>query len=277
LEIFSSFYTSTELGFFEAMTWAEERMPTLNPNFTQRGLSPTEIAEETTKWRNALQFFANSGRVIDMAYDGYFYHHDIDRLLTVLNYSRPDYIFIDSESFPVLNTWLSKVNLSVNANNRRRQGENDYDLGYRLCDEWIGTFVQRVKSLLPDIKIALYGASAKFNEGYQAFDWKMLGKYNIIAQPSYYGVQRVLDMVAAEQRLQRQHVNYTNGEKTVIPWLTTSWAGPYPSQYNFDLLAHLFANGATGFSIYPSTGLDDMEIFFQVLLPLLLLLVVVLS
>lgn len=85
-------------------------------------------------------------------------------------------------------------------------------------------------------------------------------------EPSYYGVENGLDVLAGKVRSERLAVG-TGSE--LIPWLTpgaTGGTGGPPDINNpggamFNMLIQCWANGATGFNVYTSQGVYDMSIW----------------
>jgi hypothetical protein len=191
----------------------------------------------------------------DLAYDGIFFRRDLAALATVLEATQPDYIFIDSEDFPSHAQWVSTVSLSKNAEERRLPGETDDELANRIAREFLTNLVNTVEEASPETKVAFFAAAPLYNYGYRLFRWEIFQDLGIIAQPSVYKVERLLHRYGEFMRLNRAAL--PQGYE-LMPWITTGTYGEMDTEFVFDVVAHTFLNGATGFSAYVYRDFDDM-------------------
>ena len=91
-------------------------------NFSGSGLSPQQQAAERVKWGQALEFYAAT-RVMDVAYDGWFYQQDVRAVAAVVRYSQPDSISLDIEELPQLGVWAAVAHGSKNFARRKAATE----------------------------------------------------------------------------------------------------------------------------------------------------------
>ena len=71
-------------------------------------------------------------------YDGFFFKNDLNVTRLIVAKTVPDLWIVDSELFTYWDTWLETIGLSANAQARRKQGEADAELAYRLVQEFMG-------------------------------------------------------------------------------------------------------------------------------------------
>ena len=185
----------------------------------QHGLSPAEEKEERTKWRNALLFF-QANKIMDLSYDGYFRNHDLAVVSQLVNFSQPQYFSVDIESFPGLETWVELGYKS--ANFVKQPGESDSAASLRIAQSWLGGVVTAAKAAKPDVKVYMYDIWAVYDSGYQITSWPMAAAIGLADEPSYYGVENGLDVLAGKVRSERLAVG-TGSE--LIPWLTPGATG----------------------------------------------------
>jgi hypothetical protein len=247
-------------GIFNLLTWSVQDV--LDFDFSPFNLTKEQEKEERQKWLNAVTYYADPDVTrIDLAYDGLFFRRDLENLTRVVEATRPDYIFIDSERFPTRAEWPANVGKSANAGARRLPGETDEALADRIAREVMAALVEAVQSASPGTKIALFGAVPAYDHGYQAFRWRILQDLGLIPQPSLYKFQRRLDRFAEFVRRNRRAL--PPGYE-LIPWITTGTYGEMDPARAFDLITHLFLNGATGFSLYSFDDFDDMADYLYI-------------
>ncbi len=247
-------------GIFNLLTWSVQDV--LAFDFSGFNLTPAQEKVERQKWLNAVTYYADPEVTrIDLAYDGLFFRRDLENLARVVEATRPDYIFIDSERFPTRAEWLANVAKSANADARRLPDETDEALADRIAREFMAALVKTVRTASRDTKIALFGVVPAYDYGYQAFRWSVLQDLGIIPQPSLYRFQPRLDRFAQFVRLNRQAL--PPGYE-LIPWITTGTYGEMAPARIFDVITHLFLNGATGFSLYSFDDFDDMADYLYI-------------
>jgi hypothetical protein len=79
-------------------------------------------------------FYAHPGVTgLDMAYEGVWLDRDLE-LSRVCAFGKPDVVYLDSESWGNQKNYLAYIAQSKNAQRRRRAGETDHELFYRLAD-----------------------------------------------------------------------------------------------------------------------------------------------
>jgi hypothetical protein len=127
-----------------------------------------------------------------------------------------------------------------------------------------GGAVAAAKAMAPKVKVLHYNLWARYDHGFQATPWPMAERLGLADVPSYYGVENALEVLAQAVRAERQAVG---AGTELVPWLTPGYTsdtgGPHtndPGIALFNQLIQLFANGATGFSMYPSLGIYDMSL-----------------
>ncbi len=247
-------------GIFSLLTWSVQEV--LAFDFSPFDLTPEQEEVERQKWLNAVTYYADPEVTrIDLAYDGLFFHRDLGNLARVVETTRPDYVFIDSERFPTRAEWLTHVGKSANASARRLPGETDEALADRIAREFMEALVKTVHTVSADTKIALFGAVPAYDYGYQTFRWSVLQDLGIIPQPSLYKFQTRLDRFVQFVRLNRGAL--PPGYE-LIPWITTGTYGEMEPLRFFDVITHLFLNGATGFSLYSFDDFDDMADYLYI-------------
>ena len=217
-------------------------------------LTTEEIANEKTKWKNALHFYAQHN-MVDIAYDGVFRTRDLADMTAKMEHSRPEYVFLDIEGFGTYSNWRNYVGDSLNAQSKKQGSETNAELAYRLTDEFLAVLSGAITSVSPTTKIAFYDAHAEYNTGYQNFPWPLLQKNNFIAQPSVYVTGRNID---GYSQLLRNNRAILPAHAELIPWITTGTYGELSPENIYDQVIHTFLNGATGFSVFDSDFTDDM-------------------
>lgn len=86
---------------------------------TDSGLSKSDVAHEVSLWRSSAALFA-AHRVIDASYRGFFWRRSVEQLRAVASYSRPHTVFVDSEHWSALSSFLTHCNESASAQARMR-------------------------------------------------------------------------------------------------------------------------------------------------------------
>eukprot|EP00040_Diaphanoeca_grandis_P028166 m.161880 g.161880 ORF g.161880 m.161880 type:complete len:971 (-) comp31257_c0_seq1:282-3194(-) len=257
------------LGSFSALklkniSAADGDKPPNGFNFSAIGMTPSEEAAERKMWKQALVFFNETG-VMDIAYDGFFKHNDFATVTKLAQYSQPDYVSMDIESFPSLAAYVNVGYKSANFATGKQSHETDSEASLRFAASWLGGVVAAMKKAVPHAKPYLYGIPAVFDEGFQITSWPVAKALGFADMPSYYGLQNGLDVLAATIRRERLAVG-TQSE--LIPWLTPGATGgtggaqtadPGTAMYN--VLIQAFANGATGFNVYTTEGMYDMALW----------------
>ena len=188
-----------------------------------------------------------------MAYDGYFYKDALNTTRQIVQYSTPDFLFVDSEAFTPWSSWLLDVGLSANANARRQTAETDAALAYRMVKEFMGQYNTIVDQASDGATtVGFFGASAAQNAGVGSFPWKILGDLSQAAQPQYYGAwdTRNLPDFVTLIRAQKRALEHEALANRLLPWLTVDTYGHTTPTSCFDQLIHTFLNGASGVSYF---------------------------
>jgi hypothetical protein len=251
----------------------EATMKSWLPKLAQRGLSASEVAREEVLWRNAKAYCQATGFKLDPAYDGYFFQQDLNATAAILERAQPNYLFVDSEAFPLWTAvdqpgWLDTVNQSVNAQARRRDGEGDTALATRIVTELLSSFASTVLSSSANTAWGAFaGMDGGNNQGFGSFPWSVLAQAGAVSMPAYYGKHSIanLQAYAAALRAERRALDASCARpgRKLIPWLTVgTWGRTRPVDF-FDQLLHTYLNGAVGFALYSWADLDDMEYFLQ--------------
>ena len=66
-------------------------------NLSAVGVNETDVPRERAKLLAAATFYAKNAPIIDLSYDGVFYRKDVEAVVAVVNYSRPDDLSFDVE------------------------------------------------------------------------------------------------------------------------------------------------------------------------------------
>jgi hypothetical protein len=202
-------------------------------NFSKVGLTAAQEASERTQWRNALEFHASmqaqagGPHMIDLAYRGWFFQNDLLGLQKLVNFSKPDFMTVDIESFPELEPYVAVAFKSKNFEPSRRKGESDSELSLRLAGGWLGGVVATAKQAHSATKVRMYDVNSRFDRGFQITSWPQAQKLGLPAEPAYYESQNGIDVEALEVRQQRLAIGTS---APLIPWLTfgetTDTGGP---------------------------------------------------
>ena len=153
-------------------------------NFSRHGLTAAEEKAERTQWRNALQFY-KAFKTIDISYNGYFKTHDFAVVTQYVNYSQPDYLTVDIESFPELEAWMEIGFKSANFASAKKSGESDSAASLRMAQSWLGGVAAAAKAARPDVKVYMYDIWARYDSGYQITSWPMAAAIGLADMPSY--------------------------------------------------------------------------------------------
>jgi hypothetical protein len=209
----SSFYQSFNgIGLFEALVMTEEAMDATNPTAKMQsyGLSPAQITKELTLIKNALEFHNQTGH-IDVAYDGFFYNDALNVTRQIVEYTKPEFWFVDSEAFTRWQDWLINVGLSKNAAARRTPGgggggaEADADLAYRMSKEFMSGYSSTVKDASNGATtVGFFGAHAYQTQGgagVGSFPWSILQELGQLSQPGFYGQHNIANLQAFAERM----------------------------------------------------------------------------
>ena len=265
----SSFANSFNgIGMYKALMMTQDEMDAFNASqvMTSYGLSTDQIANELMLIKNALEFY-NATHHIDTAYRGFFFLQDLNVTRQIIEYTVPDFLFVDTESTTPWQTWLTHVGLSKNAAARRQPGEADADLAYRIAKEFMTSYNQTVRDASNGATaLGFFASSASQNRGFGTFPWSILRDLGQLAQPGWYGQRdrknllETVNQVAAEKRA----TGHGPGSNRIIPWLSTGTSGPISPTECFTELVHMFLNGAGGFSYYSDVDFHDMEYYLMI-------------
>jgi hypothetical protein len=233
-------------------------------------MSPAQATLERRKWRRAAEFHAELtaqgfSNPLDMGYDGCIRKQDVVPLLHQIARSQPDVVIYDVEEWPDLELWTTHVGLSKNALRQRRPDESDAALAGRVRQQWWDDLLVPTKAKAPGTVSAFWGGHAADNRGccsggsQGTFEWAMLQASGCWSYPGYYSAQKNPRMLA--QRLRRERAALPRGWM-LLPTLTPMGAiafsgGVQRSEYLFDVMVQLLANGATGLSIFEDSYTDD--------------------
>lgn len=251
------------MGTYTALAMTHEAMAAADPAklMRARGLSERQIAAELTLLSNALDFY-NLTRHIDVAYDGFFVQKDLNTTAEVVGYTKPEYLFVDSESFTPWPVWLVSVGLSQNAARRRKPGESDADLAYRISKEFMVAYNSTVRDASGGhTALGFFGAMASRHGGIGSFPWSILQELGQLSQPGWYGQHNRANLQQMVNAMRTEKRALGNGPSAprMIPWLTVATSGPTSPTACFDELVHVFLNGASGFAYYADIDFHDME------------------
>jgi hypothetical protein len=215
---------------FEALAMTQQEMDSYNATkaMIQHGLTAAQIRKELVLLSNALEFH-NATRFIDVGYTGFFFANDLNTTYQVVEYTKPEFLFVDSEAFTPWSSWLANVAMSKNAAARRLPGESDADLAYRMSKEFMGRYNSAVADASGGVtRVGFFGASASQRNGVGSFPWSILQELGQLSQPAWYGqrntvnLQTTADQMAAEKRA----LGHGPGATRIIPWLSTGTGGP---------------------------------------------------
>ena len=217
-------------------------------------LTDAEFAVEKPKFMNAINYNIAT-KSLDMAYDGVLLQRNLEAITKIVDKTKPEILYLDSEDFPAFSTWQNNVSKSANAKTRNPNNENDSALACRIVDEFWLKLYNAVHDGSKETKIGGYSNNARNNLGLQVTPWSIMQKHNFIAQPELYSLSRNLE----------EYSKVVRAEKLVLPkgydlmpWLTTGVYSELDSELIFDQIIHTFTNGSTGFSMFNASYIDDM-------------------
>jgi hypothetical protein len=134
-----------------------------------------------------------------------------------------------------------------------------------MAQGWVGGVVAAARAAAPKVRVFDYNLWARYDQGFQATPWPMAERLGLPDVPSEYGVENGLEVLAQAVRAERQAVG---AGTPLVPWVTPGTCGDCgggqtddPGRALRNQLIQLFANGATGFSVYPSVGVYDMSLW----------------
>jgi hypothetical protein len=134
--------------------------------------------------------------MVDLAYDGAWLRADIADFCSAVNASRPEWIFVDDEGFPGSWAWSQYGHLSANAQARRLPDESDFDLSYRMVNEFLALWSDCLKDLPSSSSSSSGGAgsSATTTIGYYdtTFESAQFQPNRFVGMPSEYGSMKDL-------------------------------------------------------------------------------------
>lgn len=175
----------------------------------------------------------------------------------------------DWEGWPDFEHWVANVQISANAQRQRWPGESQADLAYRMSRNWLDGMINATRDASPRTETQLYGGWAADNKGCCSgsklgiFDWRMLQEAKVFSNPSWYGGQKNLRLLAGLVR--REKAALGPGAQ-MIPTLepmgaTAFTGGRLRSEEMFDVWMQCFANGATGVSLFLDPSVDDPGVY----------------
>lgn len=210
------------------------------------GVPPGGIDAEMSKWRNAVAFHNATG-TIDIAYDGAFFRADVQQYCDAAALTRADVIFADDEGWGEgWPAWRGNVGASRNAEARRLPNESDLDLAWRMVREMLRGWTDCLATASPGTFIAFYGTP---------FPAQLFADAGMSAQPSSYGP---LHYAADYPRWLAAWTRRAPRGQQLLPWLTACTYGQMSAADVFTGALQSFASGATGFSFFIDSCLDDM-------------------
>ncbi len=254
----SSFYRGYNDGYgYYEMLKGKGKNYIDSKDLTNYGVSAANYSHERQKWMDSLDFYDNqTSGVVDIAYRGVWFNRSVQHLTEFVAALQPEIMFLDSESWSSFNGYKNNVAKSVAANSRRLPGETDYDLAYRMTDEFWRFLDENLSAACPTTKIALYGCTSQYDSGYQAFPWSILERYDVVCQPSVYAIMKHKEHLANKIRINKEHMP---DDFDLIPWLSSGTYGEHDPELLIDITAHTFCNGATGLSFFKIQDVDDYD------------------
>eukprot|EP00051_Salpingoeca_urceolata_P023180 m.390017 g.390017 ORF g.390017 m.390017 type:complete len:912 (-) comp20074_c5_seq2:72-2807(-) len=224
------------------------------PNATvlaQMGVPAADIPSELLKWQRAVQFH-NTTHQIDIAYDGVWFRSDVAEFCHVANITQADLIHADDEGWGQgWATWQFSVASSENALARRLPNEPLSDLAWRMIREMLMDWVGCLSTVAPQTFLAFYGTP---------FPMQMFVDTNIAGQPSTYGPIHYPKTYPQWLAGFRRHLDAAKPAKswvTLLPWLTSCTYGQMTAEETLVATLQSFGAGATGFSYFIDSCLDD--------------------
>jgi hypothetical protein len=266
--------------------------PPLGFNFSKHGFTHKQERIERTKWRQALEFWNLTKSLpnpptadgwiqlgpgkLDLSYDGYFFQSDIAAALSIVNYTKPDYLRMDIESFEdTLQDYVDFGYHSANFAPRKLPGESDGAASVRMAQGWVAQLVKMAKEIAPGLVPDVYDISALDGAGFQINTWSSMAATGAPASPCDYYRLNLLDRLAATVRNERMAIlasglpkaglrptlspGETPGVDGLALYLDSADVTPYSVLYN--QLIQIYAAGATGFAYYTQTGMYDMGLW----------------
>jgi hypothetical protein len=221
-----------------------------NADMLPSGLSSAEIKVELAKWSNAYNFSKVTGG-LDVAYDGIFAQRNRLQFCDLMAKTQPDWVFLDDEAYGEgWVPWASNVGVSENAVARALPGETLMDLAWRMALETFSGFTKCLTSVSPNTTLAWYGTP---------FPDQVFASAGISMQPSLYSSLRYLQDYVWDVREARQSqgVMAAGKPRHLLPWLTACTYGQMDAVAMWEAALHTFGGGATGFSFFWDTCIDD--------------------
>lgn len=147
---------------------------------------------ERRKWKAALTFFNQTG-VMDLSYDGFFFSNDVHAITNITEYAQPDFLTMDTECMPELETYVAVADKSANFAPSRVPGETVSATALRLAQRWIvDVTTVAVAARKGHLTPALYSLSARYDRGFQSTGWPAAAAAGLQASPSYYSLMCVV-------------------------------------------------------------------------------------
>ena len=150
-------------------------------------MSPDQEAKERAMWHNALVFYNTTG-VMDLSYNGYFFHNDLSAIANLTRYTQPNYVLMDIECMPSLDAYVAVGYKSSNFDPMRQPGESDSAAALRLGQRWNGMAATTVAGTVAGAVPLLYAVSARYDNGMQSIAWPAAAKAGLQDSPSYYSL-----------------------------------------------------------------------------------------
>ena len=109
---------------------------------------------------------------------------DLDVVKEIVGVTVPEYWFVDSESFCPWEVWITSIKNSANAEARRKPGESDSELAYRISSEFMNRYNATVAEASGG-KTALgwFGSEAGNWEGIATYPFPILQADRMLNQP----------------------------------------------------------------------------------------------
>lgn len=139
------------------------------------------------------------------------------------------------------------MDLSLNAQARRRLGEAPDALAYRISKEFMSRYNGTVRDASDGrAAVGFFAAHARNGDGVGSFPWSILAELGQLSQPGWYGQRNIknLQKTATQMKAEKQAVGHGVGSNRIIPWVSTATGGYVSPTSCFDELIHLFLNGA---------------------------------
>lgn len=212
------------------------------------GLSAAEIKAEMSQWQNAYQYHKATGQ-IDIGYRGIFFKDSAKLWCSLITLTQPDWIWLDDECYGQgWSLWSESIALSANAQARAMPQEKPLDLAWRMVAEVMTDWMACVDQT--KTTVAWYG---------NPFPDRIFSQAGISMTPSSYGpVHYPLALAEYTRAMKQQQSPMPNGKpRHLLPWLTACTYGQMDAVQTWEGALHSFGGGATGFSFFIGSCLDN--------------------